>query len=368
MEALGNLTGGIAHDFNNLLMAVFGSLELLRKRLPDDPSLLRLVDNAMAGAQRGSSLVQRMLAFARRQELKSEPMDVQQLVDGMTELLRRALGPMITVETRFPDRLPLVETDPNQLESALLNLAVNARDAMNGEGRIVIAARADEIGPDAHLAPGRYVCLSVTDSGAGMDADTLARASEPFFTTKGVGKGSGLGLSMVHGLAAQSGGTLMLSSTPGAGTTAEIWLPALADAAPARAASIPAPPRPLLGTEMRPLTILAVDDDALVLMNTVAMLEDLGHEVAGAHSGAEALALMARRAFDLVVTDHAMPQLTGAQLAAKIRAARPDMPVLLATGYAELPPGEGGEELPRLAKPFTQEELAEAVERVVRTI
>jgi signal transduction histidine kinase len=198
VEAIGQLTGGIAHDFNNLLMVVLGSLELMRKRLPDDPKLMALLENAVQGAQRGTTLTQRMLAFARRQELKQETIDLPELVRGMTDLLQRSLGPSVGIETRFPLVLKPIRADANQLEMALLNLAVNARDAMPDGGQIVMAAREESI-PAGHvsgLKPGSYVCLAVIDSGNGMDEATLRRAMEPFFTTKGLGKGTGLGLPM----------------------------------------------------------------------------------------------------------------------------------------------------------------------------
>ncbi len=363
MEAIGNLTGGIAHDFNNLLMAVLGSLELLGKKMPSDPALRMLLDNAMEGAKRGVSLTRRMLAFARRQELKSERIDVRLLVEDMTELLRRSLGPTIRLDMDVLRLNRNVDTDANQLEAALLNLAVNARDAMNGEGRIVISAREETIGEHERLKAGAYVCLSVSDTGEGMEEATLRRAMEPFFTTKGVGKGTGLGLSMVHGLAEQSGGALILHSDPGKGTTAEIWLPAFdvteSDTSAANPRVQPAPDEESVAGPTG-LAILAVDDDALVLMNTAAMLQDLGHEVAEATSGRQALELLRERPFDLIITDHAMPHMTGAQLAAEIRAIRPDLPIILATGYAELPPGVDAS-LPRLSKPFWQAELAEAL-------
>ncbi|MDB5511653.1 MAG: chemotaxis protein CheY [Enterovirga sp.] len=362
MEAIGNLTGGIAHDFNNLLMVVLGSLELLRKRMPDTPGLLRLVDNAREAAKRGSSLTTRMLAFARRQDLKPARIDLRQLVGGMTELLERSLGPMIAIEIDIPEHLSRVETDANQLESALLNLAVNARDALGGEGRITLTAREERVaGSDGPLKPGRYVCLAVADAGEGMDEATLKRATEPFFTTKGVGKGTGLGLSMVHGLAEQSGGTLRLRSRPGAGTVAEIWLPARDPVAADEPRTIP--PAAPSGNASTRLSVLAVDDDALVLMNTVAMLEDLGHEVRAASSGAQALELLDEARFDLLVTDHAMPQMTGAQLALQVRTRHAGLPIVLATGYAELPAGLDLD-LPRLSKPFSQAELAKAIRRV----
>ncbi|SEO38843.1 Signal transduction histidine kinase [Luteibacter sp. UNC138MFCol5.1] len=367
MEALGNLTGGIAHDFNNLLMAVRGSLELLRERLSDEPLLLRLVDNAMAGADRGSTLTRRMLAFARRQELKTERIDVHALVDGMRELMQRSLGGTIVVETHFAADLSPVEADANQLESALLNLAVNARDAMDGVGTIVIATSEAWVhDTDGPVAPGRYVRLSLSDSGAGMDDATLKRATEPFFTTKGVGKGTGLGLSMVHGLAEQLGGALLLSSRRDIGTTAEIWLPAAAAADPAvhPAVAVSAEAVPGRCSSAGSITILTVDDDDLVRATTVEMLEDLGYSVVAARSGAEALRLLEGACVDLVITDHAMPQMTGAQLAAAIRERLPDLPIVMATGYADLPPGQTLD-LPRLAKPYSQATLADIVARTV---
>ena len=367
LEAIGNLTGGIAHDFNNLLMAVLGSLELLRKRLPENSGLLRLVDNAMEGARRGKSLTERMLAFARKQDLKPERTDLAQLVGGMAELMARALGPTITVDIRIDAGLPAVEIDPNQLENALLNLAVNARDAMHGEGPLVIAARmCDGATLNGRVAPGPYVCLAVTDAGEGMSEETIKRATEPFFTTKGVGRGTGLGLSMVQGLAEQSGGTLTLRSEPGAGTTAELWLPAAAS--PASKVDVPAPPVLAAGGEaMPPVTILAVDDDPLILINTIDILEDLGHVVIPAASGEQALEHLRNAKVDLMLTDHAMPRLTGAQLIKEARALRRGMPVILASGYAELPP-DAISDVVRLRKPYSQAELAEAVAKAGKAL
>jgi len=233
LESLGQLTGGVAHDFNNLLMVILGNLQLLRKRLPEDPRLLRLVDGAMQGADRGATLTKRMLAFARRQELRPEPVEVARLVDGMEEMLRRTLGPGIQIATDYRPDLPLIRVDPNQLELALLNLALNARDAMAYGGRLAISGRYVGTGPECppELESGQYVCIAVSDSGSGMDEDTLKRAAEPFFTTKGAGKGTGLGLSMVHGLAAQSGGAMRMMSQQGEGTTIELWLPVSRDVA-----------------------------------------------------------------------------------------------------------------------------------------
>jgi PAS domain S-box-containing protein len=364
MEAVGQLTGGVAHDFNNLLMAVLGSLELLRKRLPGDPQQLRLLDNAMLGAKRGATLTQRMLAFARRQDLDVRPLDVTELVRGMGDLLERSVGMDAEIEMLFCDDLPQAVADQNQLELALLNLCVNARDAMKAGGRIRISAQNErvEAGHASGLMAGDYVCLAVADTGEGMDAQTLARATEPFFTTKGVGKGTGLGLSMVHGMAEQMGGRLTLRSKLGEGTIAEIWLPAVTDEhRNARGETLAHEPAQATGG----LNVLAVDDDRLVLFNTTAMLEELGHTVTEASCGEDALELLGKQDFDLVITDQSMPRMTGAQLIELIRAQWPSMPVILATGYAEIP---GGVQVdaPLLHKPFTERQLALAVSHVGR--
>ncbi|KQZ72996.1 hypothetical protein ASE06_11150 [Sphingopyxis sp. Root214] len=359
LEAIGQLTGGIAHDFNNLLMAIRSGLELLRKRSDLEPQAAKLLDNCLLATDRGAALTQRMLAFARRQELSTEAVVLPQLVGGMMELLQRALGPAFIIETSFPAGLAAVAADVNQLEMALLNLAVNARDAMPGGGAIAIGAVEQDVrrGAVADLAPGRYVRLSVADNGAGMDAATLARAADPFFTTKGIGKGTGLGLSMVHGFAQQIGGALQMESEVGRGTSAHIWLPlsdektgtALPDAQPAEAAQ----------TASR--RILVVDDDAIILMNTAALLEDLGHQVVEAGSGDEALELLrAHPDIAILITDQAMPGMTGSELIAAARAERPALPVILATGYGETP-ADVAQGLQRLGKPFGQMELERAV-------
>ena len=351
MEAIGQLTGGVAHDFNNLLSAAMGSLELIGKRLPPDDERLRaLHENAFAALKRGSSLTQRMLAFARRQDLKFEALPVRPLVEGISELVQRSLGPSTALENRVSDDLPSIRADANQIEMALLNLTMNARDAMPAGGTIVI---------DARVEPEGILCLSVTDQGMGMDEETLKKAIEPFFTTKGVGKGTGLGLSMVKGLAEQCGGHLRLHSTPGKGTQADLCLPIAAEAAER-------------GTEEEDdgrtvekanrLRVLAVDDDPLVLLNTVAMLEDLGHEVAEATSANKALELLdSGRKFDIVVTDQAMPQMTGLQLAETICDKWPGIRIVLATGYAELP-GDTRLQFTKLSKPFVQADLAQALD------
>ncbi|WP_259550935.1 PAS domain-containing sensor histidine kinase [[Roseibacterium] beibuensis] len=358
MEAVGQLTGGIAHDFNNLLMAVLGSLELVKKRVAYDPRITPLIDNAIQGAQRGAVLTQRMLAFARKQELKMEAVDAPSLIRGLMGFLDRTIGPNIEVNMRFPSELPRVHTDPYQLEAALMNLAVNARDAMPRGGSITISARPERIRQHPALAPGDYVRLVVADTGEGMDEATVARATEPFFTTKGVGKGTGLGLSMVHGLAAQSGGWLTLKSRPGSGTEIELWLPVATgehrDATDGREGDSET------GSGRR-LLILAVDDDALVLTNTAAMLDDLGHEVVVASSGKEGLeVLRGRPEIDLIISDEVMPNMSGSQFAKAVRCDHPDLPVIITSGYADQAPNTDTS-LPRLAKPFGQNDLATIV-------
>jgi PAS domain S-box-containing protein len=362
LEAVGQLTGGIAHDFNNLLMAVLGSLELAQKRLPDDPQINRLISNAIQGARRGATLTQRMLAFARRQELKREAIDVVALVLGLEDLLNQSLGPMITLDIEMAPRLPLVESDPAQLESALVNVVINARDAMPQGGAITIITAHERVGPGApDLAPGDYVRITVVDEGEGMSEETLARATEPFFTTKGIGKGTGLGLAMIHGLTTQSGGTLRLRSRVGMGSEVELWLPVATRGVAREPVTKPA----AISAPARPLRILAVDDDELVLLNTVAMLEDFGHSVIQASSADEALkALADAGAIDLLITDHAMPKMTGVQLAQRIAADQPLLPVILATGYAEAP-SSAGKGLVRLDKPFAQKQLFDAIERAL---
>jgi PAS domain S-box-containing protein len=368
MESLGQLTGGIAHDFNNLLMAVLGSLELLRKRLPaDDARAARLFDNAMQGAQRGVGLTRRLLAFARRQDLEPEPVNMPDLVMGMTDLLKRSIGSQVRIETHFELDVPRGMVDANQLEMAVLNLAVNARDAMPAGGTLTIAigeAAVDGAGP---LVPGRYVRLAVSDTGTGMDEATLRRATEPFFTTKGVGKGTGLGLSMVHGLAEQSGGRFVLHSQPGQGSTAEILLPGAAAGAQA-----PDGADTLAGSVQEAsghgaLRVLVVDDDPLVLTGAGGLLEDLGHATIEASSGEDALEIIRRdRSIELVITDQIMPGMTGSQLIDAIRRERPDLPVILATGYAELP-GISGLGVQKLNKPFQQRNLIQAVANALST-
>ena len=363
MQAIGQLSGGIAHDFNNLLTVILGNLEIVRKRVGEDPKIVRLLENATQGAMRGVSLTQRMLAFARRQELKTEAVEIPALIQGITGLLRSSLGPAVKLQTRFAADLEPAAADVNQLELAVLNLATNARDAMPDGGKIVIGARTEEISDPAKssLPPGRYVCLSVVDNGTGMDAATLASATDPFFTTKGVGKGTGLGLSMVHGFIAQLGGRFILKSEKGVGTTAELWMPVATPGSLAKPAINVPSMAPVPG-----LCVLVVDDDSLVLTSTSLLLEDLGHRVISAVSGAQALEVFGKSpAIDLVITDMAMPHMNGAQLAQAIRGIKPQVPIILATGYAERLEGFVTE-LPRLSKPFTQLHLVEIIAQAMK--
>jgi PAS domain S-box-containing protein len=359
METIGQLTGGVAHDFNNLLMAVMGNLDLLRKRLPDDPRLHRLVNGALQGAERGASLTQRLLAFARQQDLRAVPVDLRALIRGMIDLLERSLGPRVVLRMDTPDGFPMANIDPNQLELAILNLAINARDAMPDGGTIDISVSEYQAINDPVLKAGDYLRLSVVDTGSGMTPEILKRAVEPFFSSKPLGKGTGLGLSMVHGLAVQLGGTLQLTSTVGKGTTATLVLP-VATATPETESPVPSTQK-----INRSAVILFVDDDPLIAMSTTEMLEDLGHRVIGANSGVHALDIVkSEQQIDLMMTDHVMPGMTGVELAVASREVRPSLPILLATGYAELPEGTQVD-LPRLAKPYHQDQLRDRLDQLL---
>ncbi|NJC34248.1 PAS domain S-box-containing protein [Sphingomonas jejuensis] len=359
MEAMGQLTGGVAHDFNNLLTPIVGSLDMLQRKGIGNEREQRLIAGAAQSAERAKTLVQRLLAFARRQPLQPVPVNIATLVEGMGSLVASTTGPQIRVVLDAPTDLPPAKADPNQLEMAILNLAVNARDAMPDGGTLRVTASAETIG-EAHrsgLPNGPYVRLSVADTGAGMDAETLTRAVEPFFSTKGIGKGTGLGLSMVHGLASQLGGALVIQSRPGVGTNVELWLPQSAGTADTGPTPEPAATMKTSGTA------LLVDDEPLVRMSTAEMLSDLGYEVIEADSGEEAMRIMAHgRQFDLLVTDHLMPGMVGTDLIKQVRALQPGTPALLVSGYAEnagLDPT-----LPRLTKPFRIGELAACLRQI----
>jgi signal transduction histidine kinase len=355
IESLGQLTGGVAHDFNNLLMAILGNLEILRKKLPADPKILRLVDGAIQGAERGATLTHRLLAFARRQELKPRTVDVSVLVGNMLEMLQRSLGPGIRIRTEFAPGKLATRVDPNQLELALLNLALNARDAMPMGGELAISACRKRVpaGEIAGLQPGEYICIAEQDSGHGMDEMTRKRAAEPFYTTKGPGRGTGLGLSMVDGLVAQSGGSMRIISAPGRGTTVELLLPLSAETETEWATAPPA-----CAAATRSLRIMVVDDDPAVATGTAVMLEDLGHQAVEIGSAEDALQILhAGASIDVVITDHAMPGMTGAELATRVRGNWPGLPIVIATGYADLPDYVASD-IPRLLKPYHQKDLA----------
>jgi PAS domain S-box-containing protein len=354
LEAMGQLTGGVAHDFNNLLTPILGSLDYLQRSGLGGPREQRMIAGGLKAADRAKTLVQRLLAFARRQPLTTSAVDMGMLVKGMAELIARTSGPAIKLELRLPSGPAAADADAHQIEMAILNLCVNARDAMAEGGALTVSVAAETIGTDhpVKLAPGRYIRLGVDDTGIGMDADTAARAIEPFFSTKGVGRGTGLGLSMVHGLAAQLGGGLHIDSAPGAGTRIGLWLP-----------ESPAVDQPAeFGSRAAPASLAAgiallVDDEELVRMTAADMLGALGYEVIEASSAEDALSLIdGGRPVDLLVTDHLMGGMSGAELARIVRGRKPGLPILLVSGFAEM--AEVAPDLPRLAKPFRQSDLA----------
>lgn len=353
LEAMGQLTGGVAHDFNNLLTPIIGGLDVLRRREMGGPREQRLIEAALQSADRAKTLVQRLLAFARRQPLQPAPVDVTTLIHGMTDLISSTLGPQVRLSVHAMD-LPPALSDANQLEMALLNLAVNARDAMPEGGALSISAAVESVVGEhrAGLATGDYVRLSISDTGAGMPEEVRTRAIEPFFSTKGVGKGTGLGLSMVHGLTVQLGGGLSIESAPDAGTVVELWLPVAASAA-----DMLEPAAPTLVVGRATGRVLLVDDDALVRMSTADMLGELGYQVVEATSAEEALLMMRDGlSADLLVTDHLMPGMTGVDLVRALRTLRPALPALVISGYSE---AEGiAADLPRLTKPFRLPDLA----------
>jgi signal transduction histidine kinase/CheY-like chemotaxis protein len=354
MEAMGQLTGGVAHDFNNLLTPIMGALDLLQRKGLGGERERRLIEGAMQSAERARLLVQRLLAFARRQPLQPSAVDIGVLVSGMADLIGSTMGPQIRVSVDLAPDLPAAHADAHQLEMALLNLSVNARDAIEDNGVLRITASPVLLKPGeaADLNPGRYIRLSVSDTGSGMDEATIARAVEPFFSTKGVGKGTGLGLSMVHGLAQQLGGALRIHSQVGVGTNVELWLPASHEASERAERE----PEPLAQVHIKGSALL-VDDEDLVRECTASMLHDLGYSVIEARSAEEALSLMAGGLRpDVVITDHLMPGMTGAQLAHEARTLTPGLPVLLLSGYADIAAVDAS--VPILTKPFLNADLA----------
>ena len=356
LETLGQLTGGVAHDFNNLLTPIVGALDMLRRQHEGDERSNRLISGALQASQRAATLVQRLLSFARRQHLEARTIDVGDLVEGMHDLVQRTIGPHIRVQVEIIPGLPPARIDPGQLELAILNLAVNARDAMPGGGNLKLVVDDVDASERDGVKHGKYIRLAVQDAGVGMDEATLNRAIEPFFTTKGQGEGTGLGLSMVHGLAAQSGGRFKIRSKVGKGTTAEIWLPAVEGRADGLRKGDEE-----LAIQPRRACILLVDDEPLVRLATAEMLREMGHNVIEAESGAAALSkLQSEDEIDLIITDYLMPAMRGSELADEVHKLLPDMPVLLLTGYAHLAKGEAVG-IRRLAKPFREADLAREV-------
>ncbi|MGY3369936.1 PAS domain S-box-containing protein [Bradyrhizobium sp. GM2.4] len=372
MEAVGQLTGGVAHDFNNLLQIILGNLDTLQRNLPAESGrLLRAARNAMTGAQRAATLTRRLLAFSRRQPLDPKPLDVNALVNGLSDMIHRTLGETIDVETVLGAGVWRVEADPAELEAAVINLAVNARDAMTNGGRLTIEtsnAHIDEAYVAAHteVVPGQYVAIAVTDTGVGMDSKTVAQAFEPFFTTKAVGKGTGLGLSQVYGFVKQSGGHVKIYSEVGQGTTVKLYLPRLATQA-AGAEQLESNPSPEAAQEE---TVLVLEDDDEVRAYSVETLRELGYRVIEAHDGPSALRLLERQPrVDLLFTDVVLPGgLTGAQVAAQAKTVRPTLKVLFTTGYARnaiIHHGRLDKGVQLLVKPFSFSDLAAKVRDVL---
>jgi PAS domain S-box-containing protein len=357
LETIGQLTGGIAHDFNNLLTPITGALDLLRHRFAgEDARTAKLIEGALQSADRARVLVQRLLSFARRQPLQPEPVDVAALIAGMSDLIASSIGRGVGLLVEAAADLPAASADPNQLELAILNLCVNARDAMPDGGTLTI--RIGSARDPEGLAPGDYVRMSVEDTGIGMDAETMRLAIEPFFSTKPKERGTGLGLSMVHGLAGQLGGALFIDSAPGRGTRIDLWLPAATVAPRPKVKHQSAPPQ-----LARPLNLLLVDDEELVRSGTAEMLRDLGHQVDEAASGRAALERLAAGRYDALITDFMMPGMDGIQLAREVKAMAPSLPVLLITGF--LGSADQAGNMPRLAKPFSRDELGSALAALV---
>ena len=365
MEAIGQLTGGVAHDFNNLLQVIIGNIETLQRNLPTESARLqRVARNAMTGAQRAASLTQRLLAFSRRQPLDPKPIDANVLVNGMSEMIHRTLGETISVETVLGAGLWRAEADPNELEASILNLAVNARDAMPNGGRLTLEtgnAHIDESYVTAHreVLPGQYVVISVTDTGVGMDADTVAKAFEPFFTTKPVGRGTGLGLSQVYGFVKQSGGHVKIYSEVGQGRTVKLYLPRVG-ANPAEGDAGEQQLLPEAGPEE---TVLVLEDDPDVRSYSAEILRELGYRVLEAHDGPSALRTLEQHPrVDLLFTDVVLPGgVTGAQVAAQAKASRPRLKVLFTTGYARnaiIHHGRLDKGVQLITKPFSFNDLA----------
>jgi PAS domain S-box-containing protein len=360
MEAVGQLTGGIAHDFNNLLTPIMGGLELIAARV-EDPRLRRIAETGLDSARRGAKLTSQLLAFSRIQRISMAPVDVNDVIERMQTLLRHAIGRTVTLETRLDAEAGHGRCDANQLENAVLNLAINARDAMPDGGRLIISTGRETLSAGSGVEPGCYVCVSVADTGEGMPPEVLARATEPFYSTKPLGKGTGLGLAQVYGIVQQSGGTLKIDSEAGRGTEVRLFLPVAAAPAdgPEEGEDEAAAPA---GVKRRG-RILVIDDDTDVRSFLVDSLAGLGHDVSACESGEEGLERLREWDADLALIDYAMPNMHGAEVARAARLSRPDLPIVFVTGYAESEQIDAlGDGVQVLRKPFTVAELQEAVE------
>ena len=359
MEAVGQLTGGIAHDFNNVLHAVQGTLQLIR-RVPSDQRVQGWADNALRAIKRGADLTAQLLTFAREQQLDPRPLVVSQLVHDMEDMLRRSLGPLVSLKMESTAANATIYADATQLEMAVLNLAINARDAMPNGGSLTISSGARRIDQHPSLEAGDYVELTVSDTGFGMPAEVVDRAFDPFFTTKGVGKGTGLGLSQVYGMARQAGGEAYIQSEVGKGTTITLLLPRSEPASPGTVEPSASAEPEAAQTQS---CILVVDDDPEVRSILVAALELLGHAVTAAADGRSGLEALDESKPDLMIVDFAMPGMNGAEVAEHARTRHPDLPIIFASGYADIAAIEGaaGRSSRILRKPFDIGELEMAV-------
>jgi signal transduction histidine kinase/ActR/RegA family two-component response regulator len=362
MQALGQLTGGIAHDFNNLLMAVVGSLDMIQRRA-DDPRLKRLASNALQAAERGTRLTSQLLAFSRLQKLDLQPIDVSGLVGAMEGMLRNALGPTIGCRLALEPNLAPVLGDATQIEMALLNLAINARDAMPGKGELTVSTQARQITGDTDLENGEFIELRVRDTGIGMDANVAARAFEPFFTTKAAGQGTGLGLSMVYGVAKQSGGVARIESSPGQGTTVCLLFRAANGHAVTQGAEFASAPQ---APNLAGVVVLVIDDDVEARGTVVEMLEYLGALTIQAGDGPSGLEAFDREGPDLLIIDYAMPGMNGADVATEVRGRDPKVPLVFASGYADSDALEfAANDAMILRKPFREAELGAVLKRAL---
>ncbi|MCZ4342900.1 response regulator [Sphingomonadaceae bacterium G21617-S1] len=370
MEAVGQLTGGIAHDFNNMLTGIIGSMDIMRRRIASGrfEGLERYMDAATTSANRAAGLTQRLLAFSRRQSLDSKPVDINKLVGSLGDLLARTIGEQIALDMRLDPAIPAGITDPNQLESAILNLTINARDAMPGGGTLSVSTGSMTIDPaDAanmpDAEPGHYVVVTVGDNGVGMAPELLDKVFEPFFTTKPLGQGTGLGLSMVYGFAQQNGGHVTVDSTPGKGTAVCIYLPAAARADIVTSQSLPTAPQ---GAGQR---VLVVEDDPAVRLLIRDVLEEVGYAAIEACDGQAAIPILeSDMIIDLMISDVGLPGMNGRQLADTARLHRPDLPILFVTGYAEnaaIRSGFLGANMAMITKPFSLDDLGQKIDAIL---